>query len=83
MLTGQPPFHGLNPQQTLAAHVTQAPTPLGQRRPGLSPVLEGVVMRCLAKRPADRFQTADELVTALEPLTTPSGGTTPHATAPY
>ena len=83
MLTGQPPFHGLNPQQTLAAHVTQEPTPLGQRRPGLSPVLESVVMRCLAKRPADRFQTADELVTALEPLTTPSGGTTPHATVPY
>ena len=26
MLTGQTPFHGLNPQQTLAAHVTQAPT---------------------------------------------------------
>ena len=25
----------------------------------------------------------DELLTALEPLTTPSGGTTPHATAPY
>ncbi len=83
MLTGQPPFHGLNPQQTLAAHVTQAPTPLSQRRPGLSPVLASVVMRCLEKRPADRFQTADELVTALEPLTTPSGGSTPHATAPY
>ena len=83
MLTGQPPFHGLNPQQTLAAHVTQAPTPLGMRRPGLSPVLESVVMRCLAKRPADRFQSADDLVTALEPLTTPSGGTTPHATVPY
>jgi len=83
MLTGLPPFHGLNPQQTLAAHVTQAPTPLGQRRPGLSPVLEQVVMRCLEKRPADRFQTADDLVTALEPLTTPSGGTTPHATVPY
>ena len=83
MLTGRPPFHGLNPQQTLAAHVTQAPTPLGQRRPGLSAVLESVVMRCLEKRPADRFQTADELVLALEPLTTPSGGTTPHATMPY
>ena len=83
MLTGQPPFHGLNPQQTLAAHVTQAPTPLGLRRPGLSPVLESVVMRCLEKRPADRFQSADDLVTALEPLTTPSGGTTPDATVPY
>jgi len=82
MLTGHPPFHGLNPQQTLAAHVTQAPVAVGQRRPGLSPALESVVMRCLEKRPADRFQTADELVAALEPLATPSGGMTPTHTMP-
>jgi eukaryotic-like serine/threonine-protein kinase len=69
MLTGAPPFSGLNPQQTLAAHVTRAPVPVGQQREGLSPALEAVVMRCLAKRPADRFQTADELVAALEPPT--------------
>ncbi|HET9294804.1 MAG TPA: protein kinase, partial [Gemmatimonadales bacterium] len=82
MLTGQPPFHGLNPQQTLAAHVTQAPVAVGQRRPGLPPALEHVVMRCLEKRPADRYQTADELVAALEPLATPSGGMTPTHTQP-
>jgi TolB-like protein/tRNA A-37 threonylcarbamoyl transferase component Bud32 len=82
MLTGHTPFHGLTPQQTLAAHVTQAPTPVGQQRVGLSQALEAVVMRCLAKRPADRFQTADELVAVLEPLATPSGGTTPTMTAP-
>jgi eukaryotic-like serine/threonine-protein kinase len=82
MLSGYPPFHGLNPQQTLAAHVTQAPVVVGQRRPGLSPALESVVMRCLAKRPADRFQTADELVAVLEPLATPSGGMTPAHTMP-
>ncbi len=82
MLTGHPPFHGLNPQQTLAAHVTQAPTPVGQQRAGLSPALEAVVMKCLAKRAADRFQSADELVAALEPLATPSGGMTPTHTMP-
>lgn len=82
MLTGHTPFPGLNPQQTLAAHVTQAPPPLGQQRDGLSPALEAVVMRCLAKRPADRFQNADELVAALEPLATPSGGITPTHTQP-
>jgi len=82
MLTGHPPFHGLNPQQTLAAHVTQAPVPVGQQRLGLSQALEGVVMKCLAKRPADRFQSADELAAALEPLATPSGGMTPTHTQP-
>ena len=80
MLTGHTPFPGLNPQQTLAAHVTQAPPPVGQQRSGLSPVLEATIMRCLAKRPADRFQTADELVSALEPLAMPSGGITPTHT---
>ncbi len=82
MLTGHPTFPGLNPQQTLAAHVTQAPVPVGQQRAGLAPALEAAIMRCLAKRPADRFQTADELVAALEPLATPSGGVTPTHTQP-
>ncbi len=82
MLTGHPPFHGLTPQATLAAHVTQAPTPVLQRRPGLSPALDTLVMRCLAKRPADRFQSAEDLGAALEPLATPSGGMTPAHTVP-
>ena len=82
MLTGGTPFPGLNPQQMLAAHVTRAPVPVGQQRDGLSPALEALVMRCLAKRPADRFQTADELVAALEPLAAPSGGMTPTQTQP-
>jgi hypothetical protein len=82
MLTGYPPFHGITPQQTLAAHVTQVPTAVGLRRPGLSPALESVVMRCLAKRPADRFQSAEELVAVLEPLATPGGGITPIHTQP-
>jgi len=82
MLTGHTPFHGLTPQQTLAAHVTQTPTAVGQQRAGLSPALDAVVMKCLAKRPADRFQSADELVAVLEPLATPSGGMTPTHTVP-
>jgi len=82
LLTGRTPFSGRTPQETLAAHVMQTPEPVSRLRPGISPAFEAIVMKCLAKRPADRFQSAEELVTALEPLATPSGGMTPTHTQP-
>ncbi len=82
LLTGRPPFIGATPQQVLAAHVTEAPDAVGKRRPGIPSALEAVIMRCLAKRPADRWQTAGELHAALEPLATPSSGITPVQTQP-
>jgi tRNA A-37 threonylcarbamoyl transferase component Bud32 len=82
MLSGRPPFTGSTPQQVLAAHVTEAPDPVSKRRHAITPALDAIVMRCLAKRPADRFQTAAELHAALEPLATPSAGITPTQTRP-
>ncbi len=82
MLSGRPPFVGNTPQQVLAAHVTEEPDSVARRRPAVPATLEAVVMRCLAKRPADRFQSAAELHAALEPLATPSGGMTPTHTRP-
>ncbi|HSU95058.1 MAG TPA: protein kinase, partial [Gemmatimonadaceae bacterium] len=76
LLSGRLPFSG-TPQQVLAAHVTEAPDPVQKHRPGISPALSSAVMRCLAKLPADRWQTAGELLAALEPLATPSGGLAP------
>ncbi len=55
---------------------------LAQHRPACPAELENVIMKCLAKRPADRWQTAEELLAQLEPLATPSGGTTPTTTRP-
>jgi Tol biopolymer transport system component len=60
--------------------MTQLPTPVAERRPGLPPVLAEIVMRALAKRPADRWQSAQEIVDRLELLGTPSVGTTPAQT---
>ncbi|HEY6109243.1 MAG TPA: protein kinase [Gemmatimonadales bacterium] len=81
LLTGRPPFTGLTPQETLAAQVTRAPEPVEARRSGVSPAFAVVLMRCLAKRPADRWQTADELLAQLERLVT-RRGSTPTATRP-
>jgi eukaryotic-like serine/threonine-protein kinase len=82
LLTGRTPFAGKSPQETLSAHVMQPPEPPTRLRPGLAAPLEAVILKCLAKRPADRFQTADALVAALEPLATPTSGITPTQTQP-
>ena len=47
----------------------------------MPPALGALVMRCLEKRPADRPQTAEEIVQALDALTTPSGGMPPTLAA--
>ena len=77
MLTGRPPFAGRTAQATLAAHVVEEPEPIDRRRPGLPPALSAMVMQCLAKRPADRPQSAGELRHTLDALGTPSQGTAP------
>jgi serine/threonine-protein kinase len=82
LLTGTTPFAGVTPQQVLAAHITEDPAPVTKHRPGVPEPLATAVMRCLQKRPADRWQTAGELLVALEPLATPSGGTTPAIATP-
>jgi eukaryotic-like serine/threonine-protein kinase len=80
LLTGQTPFGGRTPQGLLAAHVTEPPEPIQKRRASLPPALGALVMRCLEKRPADRPQTAEEIMHALDDLTTPSGGMPPTLT---
>jgi Tol biopolymer transport system component len=82
MLTGTPPFPGRSPQETLAAQVTQVPEPITTRRPAVPPGLGAAIMKCLEKRPADRWQTAEELWNQLEVLATPSAGITPTQTRP-
>src|SRR5882724_11919879 len=42
LLTGRTPFHGLTPQQMLAAQVTEEPAPMSRYRPSLSPTLQSV-----------------------------------------
>jgi serine/threonine-protein kinase len=65
LLTGQPPFERETAMMLLMAHAYDAVTPPSQLRPDLPADLEAVVLRCLAKQPADRYADADSLEKAL------------------
>jgi len=82
LLAGRTPFQGTTPQMILSAHVTQIPEPVTKFRESTPPELAQVVAKCLEKKPADRWQSADELLLRLEALGTPSGGMTPSETQP-
>ncbi|HEX9165541.1 MAG TPA: serine/threonine-protein kinase [Gemmatimonadales bacterium] len=83
LLAGQTPFVRSTPQKTLAAQATVVPEPVTHHRANVPGLLGQLVMRCLEKRPADRPQSAEELLQQLDQVLTPSGGTTPTATQPY
>jgi formylglycine-generating enzyme required for sulfatase activity/tRNA A-37 threonylcarbamoyl transferase component Bud32 len=74
MLSGRTPFHG-TPQAIIAAQITRTPEPLAALRPELPAPLASAVMRCLEKDPADRWQSAEDLLGQLESFGTPAGGT--------
>ncbi len=71
LLAGQPPFEGVSSQQIVGAHLSQKPEPVIRRRPSVPTRLADTVMKCIEKLPADRWQTAEELLTQLESYTTP------------
>lgn len=65
MLTGNQVFGSRTAQATMAAHALERPEPLDLKRPSVSPVLSGLVMRALEKHPADRPQSAAEMLSVL------------------
>ncbi|HEY0779850.1 MAG TPA: serine/threonine-protein kinase, partial [Gemmatirosa sp.] len=66
LLSGVSPFAAASPQATLAAQLTRVPADIAQLRPDVPPALAAVVMQCLAKDAADRPQTAEVLLAALD-----------------
>jgi tetratricopeptide (TPR) repeat protein len=66
MLAGQPPFQGRTAAQLLAAHATERPVEVRERRRAVPVALGDTIMQLLEKRPADRPQSADELLSVLD-----------------
>ncbi len=72
VLAGRHPFaERSTPQALIVAHLTETPLPLSAANPDVPEPLAGLVMRCLAKEPSERPQSAPALLTALEAIGTP------------
>src|SRR5512132_2399223 len=66
LLAGRPPFTGDTPVAIAYKQVNETPVPPSAHNPEVPPQLDAVVMKCLAKNPANRYQSAEELATDLE-----------------
>ena len=66
MVTGRVPFDGESAVTIALKHVSEIPTPPCAINAAISPQLQAVIMRSLAKDPSQRFATADEFIDALE-----------------
>jgi Protein kinase domain/Domain of unknown function (DUF4328) len=80
-LTGRPPFPGGSNEAVLLAHLESAPPRVTALRPDLPPAIDQVVLRAMAKDPADRFPSCRALVIAARQAL-PSGEAPPAPPAP-
>jgi len=71
MATGRLPFAGASPSDTVTNVLDREPEPLTTLAPDRPAALEHVVMRLLAKRAADRYQSAEHLAEALARIQVP------------
>jgi serine/threonine-protein kinase len=72
MLVGQKPFAAPSLTAVLTAHVTEIPKPPIELRPDIGREINGVVVRCLAKNPADRYADSGALLHDLDQVQVPS-----------
>ncbi len=73
LLAGRPPFVCPTAFETIAMHMSQPPEPLSRHCPMVPARLEQVILRALAKDPANRYATPMEFANALQPWATGIG----------
>ncbi|SEP51920.1 Stk1 family PASTA domain-containing Ser/Thr kinase [Amycolatopsis saalfeldensis] len=61
LITGEPPFTGDSPVAVAYQHVREDPKPPSSVNPAVTPELDAVVLKALAKGPANRYQSAAEM----------------------
>jgi len=68
LLAGQPPFAGESPVAVAYQHVQETPPALSELNPNVPPGLEAIIAKAMAKSPADRYQSAAEMVEDIDRL---------------
>ena len=80
LLTGELVFHRDNPVAMIVDHVNAIPVPPSQRTESDVPAeLDRIILKCLEKDPAKRFQTTMELADSLSACARPQGWSREHA----
>jgi hypothetical protein len=72
MVTGDIPFNGKR-MEIILKHIQEAPVPPHQVAPGLDETVSRVILKMMAKAPAQRYQDYDELIGALDSIRTNTG----------
>jgi serine/threonine-protein kinase len=68
LLTGAPPFESTGSGEVIAMHLREPAPPPSSRLFGLPPAVDALVLRCLAKDPAERYASGSELAAAIGEL---------------
>ena len=82
MVTGRRSFVRDTGVETMTAILRENPPDIADSDTLAPPEFSRVIMRCLEKKAADRWQHAEELLPHLDAILTPSGGMTPTGTQP-
>jgi len=67
-IAGRPAFSGKSPMEICAQVVRDDPPPPSKLNPGVSSDLDRIALKALAKKPEARYQSADEMIAALESI---------------
>ncbi|MCU1641115.1 MAG: putative serine/threonine protein kinase [Nocardia sp.] len=74
LLIGAGPFDSPDPSELIRGHLQLLPPPVSLRRPGLTPAMDAVITKGMAKRPMDRFPSCTEFAKAARRALTASPG---------
>jgi serine/threonine-protein kinase len=82
LFTGSPPFPGEGAREVIQRHLNEPPEPPSRRRPDLPPVVDRLLLRALAKKPNERYSSAEDFRAAISAVAARLRPSEPTPSAP-